>query len=1432
MTFRLLAVLAALLIFPATASAGTLSITNFGAVEFADTDGVRTDLTVARTGDVITFDDVHAITVTDTAVVDCTNRPDNTIVDCTFAAGTGDDKDLTILAGAGDDTVVVSADNDTQIDGSSGVDVLTGGPGADNIDGGNSTAADVATTATFDTLRGNGGADSLDGGEGNDVVLGGGGADILQDSGTGSDEFDQLRYNDDASRPGGVEITVNSGDGNDGADLEGDTVGAGFETFWLSPGSDEITGTDEDETFLGDDGADILHGDGGDDTFESSPGADTFDGGSDVGGGDTVWYPGANPVRVSIDDQANDGENGGAEGDDVRTNVENVKAGEGSDTLIGSTGGGETLDGQNGNDRIEDGGGADTLIGYFGEDVIVARDGAADTVFCGGTFHGSSVSDGSDDTVRVDDSGDTVNCMDRSWGDIVDDKPAPEISNLSAENGQAGTDAVTVLRGAIDANASEVTEWYFEYGPTTAYGSETPVTGVGGDAPQPVNWTIPQVAQGQTLHYRLVAVRGGKGKLVWASGDATFTPGGGGGGTAVPPGVITGAASEITATTARLAGTVDPNGAATDYRFDYGTSSELSKSTLTQPAGSGDTPQAVSANIGDLQPSTKYFFRAVAIRGGIPYAGEEGSFTTAAATAATTTTTTTTPKKEDPKPPAPPASTPPPARPATVLLGGTFATSSTPTPTQQSVPTPDFLPKKANDRWRLSSLQDVHTGLTNSNLNVDFSTRAVGREGIPKALREDAAFMRALNANDVVDQAPNPVKTPFIANAVTTGDKPGFRVTVYDPTKDKSLDRALDQKGCAYERRDEVGEKLREALENVALHTTDKKGAADRLEAQGCTWEFATVKGSTKATTTTVDRSTVVLARRQGLDGGRQPIVGLHVTEPRPAPAPANPVTPDPDAQAGRELNVVLSGGVASANGWQHQLSLSHHGTDGVAFTNARGKSSTGIGQSFTVTALQRVTGQKVPGVKVEVSYISQSDKQKAGGEGAVQETKTTDSEGHAVFQGLDFPYAGTVTIRLTRVDSVRGEDSVYQLLGKRQVPVVTRGCEDWATLDGEVFRAQKVDGKCVDSYQRVAKARAAQTQTWWDAFVGAFKGAVDSIVNAVFRGGRTLDGKDLRGLIDPNKVRACSLDDPNGAGAAGKLPQGGRATSVLIRPDGTETIGDAPVLATSTGDTCVMDRERILTDLAEFASTLQGNDLQIIRNNGGLLTPALVAKVIATGGLNMTPEKAASVIATGGGNLTAAQIRGAMFDAAGIRRSSFDIARVIATGGGNVIATGGGNVIATGGGNVIATGGLNLVAANVAGVIATGGGNLTVQQAAQVIATGGGNLNPNAIVGVIATGGGNFGPRDLASQVIATGGGNIALTTIQSWFTAASVIATGGGNILGKPGEPLMAIASSSAMRGSAGVIATGGGNLIGQAGGNVISVGGGNLIGQAGGN
>src|SRR5262249_13370116 len=94
------------------------------------------------------------------------------------------------------------------------------------------------------------------------------------------------------------------------------------------------------------------------------------------------------------------------------------------------------------------------------------------------------------------------------------------------------------------------------------------------------------------------------------------------------PTVTTTAATAVTKQSATLHGSVNPNGLATTYHFEYGTTTSYGKSTPTVSAGSGQTAVAVSAGLTKLKSHTTYHYRLVATSSAGTTLGGDVAFTT------------------------------------------------------------------------------------------------------------------------------------------------------------------------------------------------------------------------------------------------------------------------------------------------------------------------------------------------------------------------------------------------------------------------------------------------------------------------------------------------------------------------------------------------------------------------------------------------------------------------------------------------------------------------------------------------------------------------------------------------------------------------------------------------------------------------------------
>jgi Ca2+-binding RTX toxin-like protein len=272
-------------------------------------------------------------------------------VDTTTYSSRNNPVTVTLGAGANDGEAGENDDAQTEnVIGGDGNDTLTGDAGPNTLDG------DI-----------NNSVDTLNGGAGDDILLGRRGGDTLN----GGADIDTVSYNPESNA-----VTVTAGDGiaNDGVNdvdpgpavvPEGDNVNSDVENISGGSGSDNLTGGTGPGTISGNGGNDTLNG--GADTV-----SDTIDGGSGL---DTVSYAGrTNPVTVTLDGVANDGE--GGENDNVEANIENALGGGDNDTLTGNAS----------INRLTGGAGADTLNGGDNNDVLIG--GAGGDTFNGGAGTG------------------------------------------------------------------------------------------------------------------------------------------------------------------------------------------------------------------------------------------------------------------------------------------------------------------------------------------------------------------------------------------------------------------------------------------------------------------------------------------------------------------------------------------------------------------------------------------------------------------------------------------------------------------------------------------------------------------------------------------------------------------------------------------------------------------------------------------------------------------------------------------------------------------------------------------------------------------------------------------------------------------------------------------------------------------------------------
>lgn len=190
---------------------------------------------------------------------------------------------------------------------------------------------------------------------------------------------------------------------------------------------------------------------------------------------------------------------------------------------------------------------------------------------------------------------------------------AREFTTLSAkptatsEPASEETETAATLNALVNPNGVDVTTCQFEYGPTTAYGSTEPCTRSpgAGTSPVAVSASVEGLEADHTYHFRIRATN--------AEGSAT--------GSDVEfktlanpaPTVETRSATELHATSAKLNGSVDPEGArAIACEFQYGPTSSYGSSVKCSQSLAGlDTPTTVSAVVTGLEANSAYHFKLV-----------------------------------------------------------------------------------------------------------------------------------------------------------------------------------------------------------------------------------------------------------------------------------------------------------------------------------------------------------------------------------------------------------------------------------------------------------------------------------------------------------------------------------------------------------------------------------------------------------------------------------------------------------------------------------------------------------------------------------------------------------------------------------------------------------------------------------------------------
>ena len=191
---------------------------------------------------------------------------------------------------------------------------------------------------------------------------------------------------------------------------------------------------------------------------------------------------------------------------------------------------------------------------------------------------------------------------------VVTSNPATFVASFSA-----------TLNGSVDPHGL-TTSVHFQYGTTTSYGLTTAPRSQSGNAYLNISANISSLSANTVYHFRMVATNSAGTTYGSDRTFRTLTATG-------PPVVTTNPATNVTSSSAKLNGPLDPHGLTTSVSFQYGTTASYGQTTAMQTQ-TGNTFRNIAANISGLGTHTTYHFRIVATNSGGTRFGGDKIFTT------------------------------------------------------------------------------------------------------------------------------------------------------------------------------------------------------------------------------------------------------------------------------------------------------------------------------------------------------------------------------------------------------------------------------------------------------------------------------------------------------------------------------------------------------------------------------------------------------------------------------------------------------------------------------------------------------------------------------------------------------------------------------------------------------------------------------------
>jgi hypothetical protein len=213
----------------------------------------------------------------------------------------------------------------------------------------------------------------------------------------------------------------------------------------------------------------------------------------------------------------------------------------------------------------------------------------------------------------------------------------PPLADTGAAQDVGQTQATLVAKVTPRGAATSVR---FDLGTSTSYGLQSASKDIGSGADAvTVEIPVQGLTANTTYHFRVVAtsdggtVQGADATLKTAAVPAAITA----------PAISSGGVSDVQPNAATISGAINPHGASTSYRFEYGLSTSYGASSPNGSLAASTRTSTVRARIGGLTSGKRYHYRVVATNSAGTTRGSDRSFV-----AATTATSATLAASKDP----------------------------------------------------------------------------------------------------------------------------------------------------------------------------------------------------------------------------------------------------------------------------------------------------------------------------------------------------------------------------------------------------------------------------------------------------------------------------------------------------------------------------------------------------------------------------------------------------------------------------------------------------------------------------------------------------------------------------------------------------------------------------------------------------------------